>query len=78
MSKFKVVLASGAEHLKTSFSDLGIQVYCSARNFDGKRFFPNSDLYVRIADIEELAGQRAVVVQSCTGSTIANEYFTTS
>jgi phosphoribosylpyrophosphate synthetase len=79
MSGFKVVLASGAEHLRTRFSELGFQVFSSETNFDEKRFFPNSDLYVKIADIEELADQRVVVVQSCTGSSpAANEYFTTS
>jgi len=79
MSGFKVVLASGAEHLRTRFSELGFQVFSSEMNFDEKRFFPNSDLYVKIANIEELADQRVVVVQSCTGSSpAANEYFTTS
>lgn len=79
MSEFKVILASGAEHLKTRFSELGFQLFTSETNFDDKRFFPNSDLYVKIADIEELADQRVVVVQSCTGSSTAvKEYFTTS
>ncbi|MFW9800988.1 MAG: hypothetical protein ACFFD9_11170, partial [Candidatus Thorarchaeota archaeon] len=79
MSEFKVVLASGAEHLKHGFEKLGFQVFSSASNFDGKRFFPNTDLYVRIAEVEELADQRVLVIQSCTGSSPASrEFYTTS
>ncbi|MGY5853347.1 MAG: phosphoribosyltransferase family protein [Candidatus Thorarchaeota archaeon] len=79
MSDFKVVLASGAEHLKEQFTELGIQVFCTDPNFDGKHFFPNMDLYVKIGQVEELANQRVVVVQSCTGSTpAAEEFYTTA
>ncbi len=79
MSDFKVVLASGAEHLKEQFTELGFQVFCTDANFDGKHFFPNTDLYVKIAQIEELANQRVVVLQGCTGSTsAAEEFYTTS
>ncbi len=79
MTNFEVVLASGAEHLRTSFTQLGCRVHTSEFNFDGKRFFPNTDLYVRISQVEALAGRRVVVVQSCTGSSpSANEFFTTS
>ena len=73
-----VVLASGAEHLKARFSELGFEVFTSDLNFDEKRFFPNSDVYVRIGDVEKLAGKRVVVIQSCTGSITGDEYFTTS
>ena len=73
-----VVLASGAEHLKPKFSQLGFKVFASEPNFDEKRFFPNSDIYVKLANIEEFADQRVVVIQSCTGSTTSTEYFTTS
>ncbi len=79
MSDFRVVLASGAEHLRHRFEELGYQVYCSDTNFDGRRFFPNSDLYVRIAQVRELENQRVVVIQSCTGSSpAAKEFYTTS
>jgi phosphoribosylpyrophosphate synthetase len=78
MSEFMVVLASGAEHLKPKFSQLGFKVFTSEPNFDEKRFFPNSDIYVKLANIEEFADQRVVVIQSCTGSTTSTEYFTTS
>ena len=78
MSEFMVVLASGAEHLKPKFSQLGFKVFASEPNFDEKRFFPNSDIYVKLANIEEFADQRVVVIQSCTGSTTSTEYFTTS
>lgn len=48
-------------------------------NSDGKRFFPNSDIYVRIPDVASLSGRRVVVIQSCTGSSPAEEeYWTTS
>ncbi|MFX0108293.1 MAG: phosphoribosyltransferase family protein [Candidatus Hodarchaeota archaeon] len=79
MSGFKVVLASGAEHLRERFNELGFQVFSCDTNFDEKRFFPNSDLYVKIAQVEELTNQRVVVIQSCTGSSpAAREYFSTS
>lgn len=79
MNDFKIVLASGAEHLKHEFTELGIPVFCTDPNFDGKHFFPNMDLYVKIGRIDELANQRVIVVQSCTGSTpAAEEFYTTA
>lgn len=79
MKAFDVVLASGAEHLRNRFESLGLRVYSSSLNNDRKRFFPNSDIYVRIPDVEYLSGRRVVVIQSCTGSSpAAKEYWTTS
>ena len=79
MESFDVVLASGAEHLRRRFEELSFRVFSSSMNFDDKRFFPNSDVYVRIADVEALSGRRVIVVQSCTGSSpTQSEYFTTS
>ncbi|TXT56681.1 MAG: hypothetical protein BAJATHORv1_20274 [Candidatus Thorarchaeota archaeon] len=79
MKEFMIVLASGAEHLEKKFRNQGIPVYCLAPNFDGKRFFPNSDLYVKIPKVEELANKRVVVLQNCTGSSPAErEYFSTA
>ncbi len=73
------MLASGAEHLRERFESLGFRVFSSSLNHDGKRFFPNSDIYVRIADVEALSRRRVVVIQSCTGSSPAeDEYWTTS
>ncbi len=79
MSDFRVLLASGAEHLRQRFEELGYQVYSSDTNFDGTHFFPNSDLYVRIAQVRELENQRVAVIQSCTGSSpAAKEFYSTS
>lgn len=79
MESFDVVLASGAEHLRKRFEELGFRVYSSSMNFDEKRFFPNSDIYVRIPEVESLSDRRVVVIQSCTGSSPEHgEYFTTS
>ncbi|MHA1769212.1 MAG: phosphoribosyltransferase family protein [Candidatus Thorarchaeota archaeon] len=79
MKDCDVVLASGAEHLKPRFVELGYRVYISALNYDSKRMFPNADIYAKIDEIEELSGRRVVVVQSCTGSGPAeNESYSTS
>lgn len=79
MESFDVVLASGAEHLGPKFRELGYRVFNLEPNSDGKRFFPNSDVYVRISDIESLSNRRVVVVQSCTGSSPAETpYWTTA
>jgi hypothetical protein len=79
MEAFDVLLASGAEHLKSEFESRGFRVFSSSLNSDGRRFFPNSDIYVRIPDVAELSGRRVVVIQSCTGSSPAEkEYWTTS
>ncbi len=79
METFDVVLASGAEHLKSSFEKHGFRVFTQTNNIDDKRFFPNSDIYVRIPEVEKLSDRRVVIIQSCTGSSPAvDEYFTTA
>ena len=68
MKDYDVILASGAEHLQRRFEELGYRVYTSALNYDHKRMFPNSDIYVKIGKVAQLSDRRVVVVQSCTGS----------
>ncbi len=68
MKDYDVVLASGAEHLQQRFLELGYRVMCCSCNYDGKRMFPNADIYVRVPEIHELGGRRVIVIQSCTGS----------
>ena len=68
MKDYDVILASGAEHLQSKFEELGYRVYTSALNYDHRRFFPNGDIYVKIAKVAQLSGRRVVVVQSCTGT----------
>ncbi|MFW9849270.1 MAG: phosphoribosyltransferase family protein [Candidatus Thorarchaeota archaeon] len=73
------VLASGAEHLKKGLQEREFQVFLSDTNYDKRRFFPNTDLYVRISDISKLSRRRVIVVQSCTGSSPdENEKFSTA
>lgn len=79
MKEYDVVLASGAEHLRGCFEKHGYRVYTCATNYDGRRMFPNADIYARIPDVEKLSDRRVVVVQSCTGSSPREkEVFTTS
>ncbi|TFF91085.1 hypothetical protein EU545_05720 [Candidatus Thorarchaeota archaeon] len=79
MKEYDVVLASGAEHLKARFERHGYRVYISDTNYDEKRFFPNADIYARIAEVKELSDRKVLVVQSCTGSgPVETEFFTTS
>jgi phosphoribosylpyrophosphate synthetase len=79
MKEYDVVLASGAEHLRERYEELGYRVYSSGLNYDHRRFFPNADIYARIAKIEELSDRRVIVIQSCTGSAPSEtEYYTTS
>lgn len=79
MKDCDILLASGAEHLKPRFLELGYRVFTSGLNYDSKRLFPNADIYAKIEEIEELSDRRVVVVQSCTGSGPAeNEDYTTS
>jgi phosphoribosylpyrophosphate synthetase len=75
---YDIVLASGAEHLKSRFEDKGFRVFCCAKNYDDKRIFPNGDIYVRIPDIEELSDRRVVVVQTCTGKIHDGSFFSTA
>jgi hypothetical protein len=72
----KVVLCSGAEHLSDSFDSAGYEVFSSLENYDGKRFFMNSDVYSRLP-VESLAGEDVVVVQSATLSQSHGEWYTT-
>ncbi len=74
-----MVLASGAEHLRTRYEELGYRVYSSGLNYDLRRFFPNADIYARIQKIEELSDRRVIVIQSCTGSCPSEtEFYSTS
>jgi phosphoribosylpyrophosphate synthetase len=79
MKEYDVVLASGSEQLENRFEELGYRVYVSEMNYDGKRMFPNADMYTRISSVDELSGRRVVVIQSCTGSgPTEKEFYTTS
>ncbi|UCE09189.1 MAG: hypothetical protein JSW61_09425 [Candidatus Thorarchaeota archaeon] len=79
MKEYDVILASGSEQLEERFEELGYRVYVSEMNYDGKRMFPNADMYVRVSDVDELSGRRVVVIQSCTGSgPTEKEFYTTS
>jgi len=79
MKECDVVLASGAEHLREGFQKHGYRVFSCAMNYDGRRMFPNADVYARIPDVGKLSDRRVVVIQSCTGSSPADkEVFTTS
>ncbi len=70
------LLCSGAVHLKSYFEAAGVPVYCSEPNYDGKRFFMNSDVYSRLP-VEDLGGMDVVVVQSATLSSAGGEMYTT-
>ncbi len=79
MKDFDIVLASGSEHLKSSFQEHDFRVFTSALNYDRRRLFPNADIYAKLEDVSELSNRRVVVVQACTGSGPAeNEPYTTS
>jgi phosphoribosylpyrophosphate synthetase len=79
LKDFDIVLASGSEHLKTSFQEHDFRVFTSALNYDRKRLFPNADIYAKLEDVSELSNRRVVVIQACTGSGPAeNEPYTTS
>jgi phosphoribosylpyrophosphate synthetase len=64
MSGFEIVLCSGAAHLKENFSALGFGTHISSMNYDGKRFFPNADLYTRLDRIKNMEEKKVCVVQS--------------
>jgi phosphoribosylpyrophosphate synthetase len=68
MKDFDVVLASGALHLKGDFDELGFQTIAPDMNYDGRRFFPNAELYARLSEVTKVSGRDVIVVQSCTGS----------
>jgi phosphoribosylpyrophosphate synthetase len=79
MREYDIVLGSGSLHFKEQLERLGYRVYVSELNYDGKRIFPNADIYTRIANVEELCGRKVIVIQTCTGSSpVENEAFTTS
>ncbi|NIQ05332.1 MAG: hypothetical protein GWO20_06280 [Candidatus Korarchaeota archaeon] len=76
-NKWKIILASGAEHLKGSLHDKGYSVFMSDVNYDGNRFFYNGDLYTRLARLEDLQHHPVCVIQSGTYSSAdAKEKFT--
>lgn len=75
---WKIILASGAEHLQQSLEKKGYTVYTSEVNYDGRRFFYNGDVYTCIEGIEELQGKKVCVIQSGNYSgELEKEKFTT-
>ncbi|MHA2379714.1 MAG: phosphoribosyltransferase family protein [Candidatus Thorarchaeota archaeon] len=79
MKEYDVVLASGAEHLKDRFESHGYRVFTSNLNYDGRRLFPNADLYARLSNVSKLSNRKVVVVQCCTGAGPAEaERYTTA
>ncbi len=74
----KVILASGGEHLRESLEKRGHTVYTSGLNYDGLRFFYNSDLYTRMAGIDQFQNQKVCIIQCGTYSgELEKEKFTT-
>lgn len=72
-----VILCSGAEHLKGSFTDY--QTHTPALNYDGKRFFPNSDVFTCLKEIESFQSEPVIVIQSCNASSLEEkEVWTTA
>ncbi|MFW9993972.1 MAG: hypothetical protein ACFFD4_18150 [Candidatus Odinarchaeota archaeon] len=61
-----VIFCSGAEHLKEKFNQF--KTHSSSLNYDGKRFFPNSDIYTHLERLEEFQGENVTVLQSCNAS----------
>ncbi len=63
-----VVLCSGAEHLKGFFEERRVETLLIGKNYDGKRFFPNTDIYTRIQGVQRVSGKNVAVIQCGTFS----------
>jgi len=75
---YRIILASGAEHLRASLEEKGYVVYTSGLNYDGRRFFYNGDLYTQIQEIEDLQNEKVCIIQSGSYSgELEREKFTT-
>jgi hypothetical protein len=75
---WKLILASGAEHLMKPLQKRGYTVYTSGMNYDMRRFFYNGDVYTRIEEVSELQNERVCVIQSGNYSgELEQEKFTT-
>jgi len=68
MVNFEIVLCSGAAHLKDNFVSKGFNVHTSGLNYDGKRFFPNADLYTQIEKVQNMGDKKVCVIQSGASS----------
>ncbi|MHA2499256.1 MAG: hypothetical protein ACXAEL_06790, partial [Candidatus Hodarchaeales archaeon] len=68
MTRGTAILCSGSLHLATGLHQAGYQTVTSSLNYDGRRFFPNSDVYSCLPDLESI-GEPIVVFQSasCSG-----------
>ncbi len=62
--------------MEESFRQLDHDTFVSFDNYDGKRFFMNSDIYARLP-VEELSGEDVVVVQSATLSQLDGVWYNT-
>ncbi len=51
-----------AEHIASKLKHPKIKVLCLAKNKDGKHYFPDGEIYVRIPEVKELANQNITVL----------------
>ena len=63
-----IALCSGTNHLKQELIQNNFEVFTLGYNYDGKRFFPNRDLYTRLDEVTSLEGKKVIVLQSGSGS----------
>lgn len=75
-----VILGIGAMHLKKSFEDLDYQTMHSISNYDGKRKFPNSDVYTALStkDLAKIQNKHIILVQSASFDTFKDEKWSTA
>ena len=66
-----LIPTSQAEHLARKLSRKNIHIVYPSLNKDGKRHFPDGELYVKIPRASRLAGQRVMVLHS--GMPLPNE-----
>lgn len=65
MSAF-VILSSAAEHLQSGIGKIigKDNIILCGKNRDGERYFPDGEVYVKIAEVERLRGERVVIIHS--------------
>ncbi len=64
MKKRYLILTSTTEHFIESLQKKGLSIILSKRNKEGKRFFPDGEVYVRLAEIKRMRKRGVIILHS--------------
>jgi len=61
MEKYNIISTSEAEHIGKKLAKKGLKVIFPKKNKEGKRYFPDGEVYARISEINKLKGKTIIL-----------------